>query len=42
MDILLKLYLHFPGLKRFTYACVLHDVSHACIYVVISRKASPR
>ena len=29
-------YKHFPVLKRFIYVCVLHAVSHACIYVVTS------
>lgn len=27
---------HFPVLKRFTYTCVLHAISHAAIYVVTS------
>ena len=27
---------HFPVLKRFTYVCVLHAVSHAFIYIIIS------
>ncbi len=27
---------HFPVLKRFTYSCVLHAISHACTYVIIS------
>ena len=25
---------HFPVLKRFTYTCVLHAISHSCIYIV--------
>ena len=27
---------HFPVLKRFTYTCVIHAVSHASIYVITS------
>lgn len=29
-------YMHFPVFKRFTYSCLVHSLSRACMYVLVS------